>query len=63
MKSYGNKHGALTVLGDSLMVVLAILVAYGLLQSNAEFSTYIICMLVSLYFQVHHVIQHLPQIT
>ena len=50
IKSYGNKHGALTVLGDSLMVVLAILVAYGLLQSNAEFSTYIICMLLSLYF-------------
>lgn len=50
MKTYGEKHGALTVLGDSLMVVLAILVSAGLLQSNVEFSTYLICILLSLYF-------------
>ena len=49
MKKYGDKHGALTVLGDSIMVLLAILTTYGLLNMNSEFSTYIICLLLSLY--------------
>ena len=32
--NYGNKHGVLTVVGDSLMVILAILTTYGLIVSS-----------------------------
>jgi len=49
MLNYGNKHGALTVAGDSLMVVLAILVTYLYLNSKLDFSSYILILLVSLY--------------
>jgi hypothetical protein len=47
--SYGNKHGGLTILGDSLMVVLAILATYLYLDSNLQFGTYIIILLISIY--------------
>ena len=47
--SYGNKHGYLTILGDSLMVVLAICVGWLLLTNDVSFSTYMICILLSLY--------------
>ena len=50
MQSYGKKHGGLTILGDSLMVVLAILMTYGLLNMNLELGSYIIILLLSLYF-------------
>ena len=49
MKKYGNKHGALTVVGDSIMVVLALLATYGLLTMNTSFGSYIISLLVSVY--------------
>jgi hypothetical protein len=46
---YGDKHGAKTIFGDSFMVVLAVLATYGLLTLETSFSTYIICLLISLY--------------
>ena len=49
MLNYGNKHGALTVVGDSLMVVLAIVMTYLYLNSNMDFGTYILILLLSLY--------------
>ena len=49
INSYGNKHGYLTILGDSLMVVLAICGGWLLLNNESSFSTYIICILLSLY--------------
>lgn len=49
INSYGNKHGYLTILGDSLMVVLAICGAWLLLHNDSSYSTYIICILSSLY--------------
>ena len=50
INSYGNKHGLYTILGDSLMVFLAISLAYVLLNNETTFSTYIIYILLSLYF-------------
>jgi len=50
INSYGNKHGIYTILGDSLMVVLAVMMAWILLNNDVSFSTYIICILMSLYF-------------
>ena len=50
MLNYGKKHGVLTVVGDSLMVILAILTTYGLLSLNLEFGSYMIITLLSLYF-------------
>lgn len=50
INSYGNKHGIYTILGDSLMVFLAISLAYVLLNNETTFSTYIIYILLSLYF-------------
>ena len=49
MLNYGNKHGALTVVGDSLMVVLAIVMTYLYLNANMDFGTYILILLLSLY--------------
>jgi hypothetical protein len=49
MLNYGNKHGALTVVGDSLMVVLAIIMTYWYLSANVDFGTYILILLLSLY--------------
>lgn len=46
---YGDKHGIYTLLGDSFIVILAVLAAYGLLTLETPFSTYIICILISLY--------------
>ena len=50
INSYGSKHGLYTILGDSLMVVLAICLAWAILNSNINLSTYIICILLSCYF-------------
>jgi hypothetical protein len=47
--NYAKKHGALTIAGDSLMVVLAICLGWLLLTNDVSFSTYIICLLLSLY--------------
>ncbi len=49
INTYGKKHGALTIVGDSLMVALAVCLAWALLNNGTEFSTYIICILLSLY--------------
>ena len=49
INSYGKKHGGLTILGDSLMVVLAVCMAWLLLTKDVSFSTYMICILLSLY--------------
>ena len=49
LQNYGKKHGALTIAGDSLMVVLAILFTYFLLDNDLEFGSYIIILLVSVY--------------
>jgi len=49
INSYGKKHGSLTIVGDSLMVVLAVCGAWLLLTNNVSFSTYMICILLSLY--------------
>ena len=49
IKKYGNKHGIGTIVGDSLMVLLAILTTYGLLSLDTSFGTYVICLLCSLY--------------
>jgi hypothetical protein len=49
MLNYGNKHGALTVVGDSLMVVLAIIITYWYMSANVDFGTYILILLLSLY--------------
>ena len=48
-KNYGDKHGIYTLLGDSFVYTLAVLIAYGLLTLETPFSTYIICILISLY--------------
>ena len=50
INSYGSKHGLYTILGDSLMVVLAICLAWAILNSDIKLSTYIICILLSAYF-------------
>lgn len=49
IQKYSNKSGFGTVLGDSLMVVSAILITYGLLWADVSFSTYIILFMCSLY--------------
>jgi len=49
INSYGKKHGFYTILGDSLMVVLSLCLAWLFLNNNVSFSTYIICILLSLY--------------
>jgi hypothetical protein len=49
INTYGSKHGFYTILGDSLMVILSIIMAWFLLKSDVSFSTYIICILCSLY--------------
>ena len=49
INNYGNKHGFLTILGDSLMVALAVCGAWLLLTNDVSFSTYMICILLSLY--------------
>jgi len=49
INSYGKKHGIYTILGDSLMVVLSLCLAWLFLNNNVSFSTYIICILFSLY--------------
>jgi len=49
INSYGKKHGLYTILGDSLMVVLSLCLAWLFLNNNVSFSTYIICILLSLY--------------
>ena len=49
INSYGKKHGVYTILGDSLMVVLAVCGAWLLLNNEVSFSTYMICLLLSLY--------------
>ena len=49
INSYGQKHGIYTILGDSLMVILAVSLSWLLLNYNVEFSTYMICILLSLY--------------
>ena len=50
INSYGNKHGIYTILGDSLMVLLTICLAWIIINSNINLSTYIICILLSVYF-------------
>lgn len=50
MLNYGKKHGVLTIVGDSLMVILAVLMSYGLLSMNLEFGSYVIILLSTLYF-------------
>ena len=47
--NYAKKHGYLTIVGDSLMVVLTIYLGWLLLTNDVSFSTYIICILLSLY--------------
>jgi len=49
INTYGKKHGALTIVGDSIMVVLAICMAWLLMNNDVDFSTYMICILLSLY--------------
>ena len=49
INSYGKKHGLYTILGDSLMIVLSLLLAWVFLNNDVSFSTYIICILLSLY--------------
>ena len=49
INTYGKKHGGLTIVGDSFMVVLAVCMAWLLMNNNVEFSTYMICILLSLY--------------
>ena len=49
INSYGSKHGIYTILGDSLMVVLSVIMAWLLLNSDVSVSTYIICVLCSAY--------------
>ena len=49
INNYGKKHGLLTILGDSLMVALAVCGAWLLLTNDVSFSTYMICILLSLY--------------
>ena len=49
INSYGKKHGGLTIVGDSFMVVLAVCMAWLLMNNDVEFSTYMICILLSLY--------------
>ena len=49
INTYGSKHGFYTILGDSLMVILSIIMAWFLLKSDVSFSTYIICILCSFY--------------
>jgi hypothetical protein len=46
---YGKTHGLYTILGDSLMVVLSLFLAWLFLDNNVSFSTHIICILFSLY--------------
>ena len=46
---YAKKHGSLTIVGDSFMVVLAVCGAWLLLNNDVSFSTYMICILLSLY--------------
>jgi hypothetical protein len=48
-KKYGNKHGYFAVLGDSVLITLSTLLAYGLLSMNTPFGTYIIYLLLSIY--------------
>jgi hypothetical protein len=50
INSYGSKHGLYTILGDSLMVVLAICLAWIILNNDIKISTYIIFILLSAYF-------------
>lgn len=50
INTYGSKHGIYTILGDSLMVVLAICLAWIILNNDIKLSTYIICILLSAYF-------------
>ena len=50
INSYGSKHGFYTILGDSLMVVLALCLAWLFLNQDVSFSTHIICILMSFYF-------------
>ena len=47
--NYGNTHGGLVILGDSLLVILAVLFSYFFLDNHLEFSSYIIILLVSMY--------------
>ena len=49
INNYAKKHGSLTIAGDSFMVVLAVCVAWLLLNNEVSFSTYMICILLSLY--------------
>ena len=49
INSYGKKHGLYTILGDSLMIVLSLLLAWVFLNNDVSFSTYMICILMSLY--------------
>lgn len=46
---YGNKSGFYAVLGDSVLIILSTLLAYGLLSMNTPFGTYIIALLLSIY--------------
>ena len=49
INNYAKKHGSLSIAGDSFMVVLAVCVAWLLLNNEVSFSTYMICILLSLY--------------
>ena len=50
INSYGSKHGLYTILGDSLMVLLAVCLAWIIINSDINLSTYIIYILLSSYF-------------
>ena len=50
INSYGSKHGLYTILGDSLMVLLAVCLAWIIINSDIKLSTYIIYILLSSYF-------------
>ena len=49
MKTYGQRHGFGTVLGDSLMVILATLLAASGLLNGASLSNILIVLFIGLY--------------
>jgi hypothetical protein len=49
INNYGKKHGSLTIAGDSFMVILAVCVSWLLFTNDVSFSTYMICILLSIY--------------
>ena len=49
MLGYGNRHGGFTILGDSILVISAILIAYLYLNANLDFSGYMLILLLSTY--------------